>query len=315
MRPNAVKEVLVVQEFKIISMRQTLKILFLFVLFLGYGQDKKDDQVKKISNDACDCISTISTDNKTKNEAIKNCIASSIVNNLDTKVSKNESDVSEIQLENKAYKEIEAHLVDNCDALKQLSFTENKEFKHSTSKNVLAQLAYDDGMEYMDQADFENAIPKFRKAIEIDAKFAFAWDNLGVSYRKTNQYEEAILAYKKSLEINPDGRMPLMNIAVTYNLKKEYAEAIKYYNKFISLYKDDPEGYYGLGLILYTNNKVEEGLDHLIRAYTIYTAQNSPYRADAAKKIGYMYNDLKNQDKLDTFNKIAMKYNLKIENN
>ena len=294
---------------------KTLKILILFIAYLGYGQEVKVDYAKQISEEACDCISKINTENNTKNNAIKNCIASSVVNNLNTDVSSTSNDVSEIQLEAKAYHKIEAYLVENCEALKQLSFTENKEFKHSTSQNVLAQLAYDDGMEFMEEGDYTNAIPKFKKAIEIDPNFAFSWDNLGVCYKKTNQYEQAITAYKKSLDINPDGRLPLMNIAVTYNLKKEYEQAIKYYNKFISIYRDDPEGYYGLGLILYTNNQQEEGLDNLIHAYTIYTAQNSPYRADAAKKIGYMYNDLKNNNKLDLFQKVASRYNLKIDSN
>lgn len=292
-----------------------LKILIFFTVCLGYSQDKNIDHVKEISDDACDCISQINTENNTKNKAIKNCIASSVVKNLKTDVNTNDKDVSEIQLETKAYQKIEAYLVENCSALKDLSFSENEEFKHSTSQNVLAQLAYDDGMDLMEQSEFENAILKFKKAIEIDPNFAFSWDNLGVSYRKSNQYEEAIKAYEKSLEINPEGRMPLMNIAVTYNLKKEFDQAIVYYNKFISIYNDDPEGYYGLGLILYTNNQQEKGLDNLIHAYTIYTAQNSPYRADAAKKIGYMYNDLKNNNKLEVFNKVATKYNLKIENN
>lgn len=294
------------------------KIIFLLILLIaeiGYGQDIQNDKIKNISSDACECISKINTENNTKNKAIKNCIAASVVKNLDTDVNANENDVSEIQLEASAYKKIESYLVENCEGLKQLSFTENEEFEHSTSQNVLAQLAYDDGMDFMESGDFEDAILKFKKAIEIDPNFAFSWDNLGVCYRKSNQYEEAINAYKKSLEINPEGRMPLMNIAVTYNLKKEFDQAIIYYNKFISIYQDDPEGYYGLGLILYTNNNYEEGLDNLIHAYTIYSAQNSPYRADAAKKIGYMYNDLKNNDKLEIFNKVATKYNLKIQNN
>lgn len=294
------------------------KIIFLLILLIaeiGSGQDIQNDKIKNISSDACECISKINTENNTKNKAIKNCIAASVVKNLDTDVNANENDVSEIQLEASAYKKIESYLVENCEGLKQLSFTENEEFEHSTSQNVLAQLAYDDGMDFMESGDFEDAILKFKKAIEIDPNFAFSWDNLGVCYRKSNQYEEAINAYKKSLEINPEGRMPLMNIAVTYNLKKEFDQAIIYYNKFISIYQDDPEGYYGLGLILYTNNNYEEGLDNLIHAYTIYSAQNSPYRADAAKKIGYMYNDLKNNDKLEIFNKVATKYNLKIQNN
>ena len=292
-----------------------LNLLLFFTFFYGYSQEQNIDYVKNISADACDCISKINTENNTKNKAIKNCIASSIVKNLDTKVQTDKNNTSEIQLEQQAYKKIETYLVENCLALKELSFAENTNFKHATSENVLAQLAYDDGMEYLNQNDFENAISKFKRAIEIDPNFAFAWDNLGVAYRKTNQYEEAIKAYKKSLDINPEGRLPLMNIAVTYNLNKEYLDAITYYKKFIDIYKNDPEGYYGLGLILYTNNQQEAGLDNLIHAYTIYTAQNSPYRADAAKKIGYMYNDLKSQDKMEVFNKIATKYNLKIENN
>lgn len=314
MKPNAVKADLEAQESNTKCMKIINLLLFL-TFFHGYSQDQNIDYVKNISDDACDCISKINTENNTKNKAIKNCIASSIVKNLNTEVKTDKKIVSEIQLENKAYKKIETYLVENCEALKHLSFTENKDFKHATSGNVLAQLAYDDGLEYLDENDFDSAILKFRKAIEIDPNFAFAWDNLGVSYRKTNQYDEAIEAYKKSLEINPNGRLPLMNIAVTYNLNKEFEAAINYYNKFIDIYPDDPEGYYGLGLILYTNNQQEEGLDNLIHAYTIYTAQNSPYRADAAKKIGYMYNDLKNQDKMEVFNKVASKYNLKIENN
>jgi tetratricopeptide (TPR) repeat protein len=296
-------------------MNKIIIFIVLFTICKGYSQENQENIVKTISMDACDCIAKINTENNTKNNAIKNCIAASVVENLKTEVASNENDVSEIQLEASTYKKIEEYLVENCDALKQLSFTESEEFEHSTSQNVLAQLAYDDGMDYMESGDYDTAILKFKKAIEIDPNFAFSWDNLGVCYRKSNQYEEAIDAYKKSLEINPEGRMPLMNIAVTYNLKKEFDEAIVYYNKFISIYNDDPEGYYGLGLILYTNNQQEEGLDNLIHAYTIYSAQNSPYRADAAKKIGYMYNDLKNNGKLDVFNKVATKYNLKIQNN
>ena len=290
-----------------------LQFLLFFAVTFGFGQDNNIDPVQTISEEACTCIEKISAIDDTKYKAIKNCIATAIVNNLNTDVSANKNNVSEIQIETEAYLKIEAYLVENCAALKQLSFSENETFQHSTSHNVLAQLAYDDGLDYMQEGDYESAILKFKKAIEIDPKFAFAWDNLGISYRKTNQYEQAIEAYKKSLEINPEGRMPLMNIAMTYNLKKEYNEAIKHYNKFIAVYPEDAEGYYGLGLIQYTNNNQESGLDNMIHAYTIYTAQNSPYRADAAKKIGFMYNDLKNQEKLEVFNTIATKYNLKID--
>jgi len=277
--------------------------LLFFIFFYGNSQNNDDNlPVKEISKDACQCISQIKINNTTKNDAIKNCINIAI----------SKTNLQKATTNKQLYSEIENYLTENCEALKTLSFSENENFKHATSNNVLAQLAYDDGMDYLNNKDFDNAILKFKKAVKIDSNFAFAWDNLGVSLRKINKYEEAIDAYKKSLEINANGRLPLINIAVTYNLNKDIDNAIKYYNKFINLYPEDAEGYYGLGLILYTHNKQAEGLDHLIHAYTIYTATNSPYKSDAAKKIGYMYNNLKKQNKLNIFNEVAKKYNLKI---
>lgn len=268
------------------------------------AQNDNKEELIAATVSSCECIATIALDNDDKNTEVKNCIESSL----------EKIEVEEEQI-GVYYKKVEGYLIQQCDALKQLAFAENKKFKHASSENVLAQLAYDDGMDYMNSGDLENAIAKFSKAVEIDPKFAFAWDNLGISYRKNKEYEKAIQAYQNSLAIYDAGRLPLLNIAITYNLNKQYHEAIFYYKKFIEEYEEDPEGYYGLGLILYTQDQQEEGLDNLIHAYTIYTAQNSPYRADAAKKIGYMYKDLKNQNKLDIFQKVADKYNLKVQNN
>ena len=286
-----------------------IKYIFFCSFVLGYAQDNNDEKLLTVVNDACECISKIEVSSDEKNENIKVCISSSLE---EAKMAA--GDVKE-QANDINYKMVENYLVQHCKPLKELAFTENKKFKYASSDNVLAQLAYDDGMEYINEGDTENAILKFTKAVDIDPNFAFAWDNLGISYRKNKQYEQAISAYLRSLEIYPEGRLPLLNIAITYNLNQQYAEAVIYYEKFIDIYSDDPEGYYGLGLILYTQDQEEAGLDNLIRAYTIYTTQNSPYRADAAKKIGYMYKDLKNQDKLEVFHKVADKYNLKVQNN
>lgn len=270
----------------------------------GFAQNTASDELIAASEDACKCITGIEAGAENVNDEIQKCIKGSLV------VFKDQKDVKVDR-----FKQVESVLVQSCAPLKELAFSENRKFKHSYSENVLAQLAYDDGMEYLQEGDVESAIEKFKKAVSIDDQFAFAYDNLGISYRKVKKYDEAIAAYEKSLEIYEEGRLPLLNIAITYNLNEEYLEAMNYYEKFIEIYSGDPEGYYGLGLIQYTQNQEEKGLDNLIHAYTIYTAQNSPYRADAAKKIGYMYKDLQNKDRLDLFHKIADKYNLKVEKN
>lgn len=270
----------------------------------GYAQNTASDEIIAASENACQCIAGIEAGAENKNDEIQKCIKGSLAafgDDKDVKVDR--------------FKQVESVLVQSCAPLKELAFSENRKFKHSYSENVLAQLAYDDGMEFLQEGDVESAIEKFKKAVTIDDQFAFAWDNLGISYRKMKRYDEAIAAYEKSLEIYDKGRLPLLNIAITCNLNEQYKEAMKHYEKFIEIYSGDPEGYYGLGLIQYTQNEEEKGLDNLIHAYTIYTAQNSPYRADAAKKIGYMYKDLQNKDRLDLFHKIADKYNLKVEKN
>ena len=111
-------------------MKKIIIYIVFFTIYNGFSQDSHDDIVENISMDACECISKINTENNTKNKAIKNCIAASVVENLKTEVTSIEGDVSEIQLEASAYKMIESYLVENCVALKQLSFTESQEFEH-----------------------------------------------------------------------------------------------------------------------------------------------------------------------------------------
>ena len=49
----------------------------------------------------------------------------------------------------------------------------------------------------------EEAIGWYRKAIDIDPKDAYAYDNLGVALQKTNRLDEAIDCCRKAIEINP----------------------------------------------------------------------------------------------------------------
>ena len=159
-----------------------IKYIFIFSFVLGYSQDKDNDNFVAAYSNACDCIAEISLEADDKNELIANCISLSL-----EKLETNQQSTSE-QSPELYYKKIENYLVQNCESLKNIAFSENKKFKHASSENVLAQLAYDDGMEYINNGDAENAIQKFQKAVGIDPNFAFAWDNLGISYRKNQEY-------------------------------------------------------------------------------------------------------------------------------
>lgn len=127
---------------------------------------------------------------------------------------------------------------------------------------------YSFGLDEAKKENFQKAVDYFKKAVEEDPEFAFAWDNLGVNYRRLDNYDKAIECYNKSLEIDPNGMMPLQNIAVAYQYKKEYNKAIEAFQKLAEIDVKNPEAYYGIGNIYASFIKdYEKGLDYMCKAY------------------------------------------------
>jgi len=319
-----------------------MKNLFytIFVLFITTGYSQFNSQeLKKLSDNICPCISKISlyTSKKSKSEAISKCISSAILvknmtksltsiknNAIDSlKNSENLSKIDSIKIDNnivvdvsdEQYKQVEKYIFENCKILKKIYFTDNTKFKNSYSEMKKAMKFYDKGLAAFQKGDYKTALPLFKKAVSKDSKFAYAWDNLGYTYRKLGNYKQAIKAYQKSLALDPKGKMPLMNIAVAYQMNNDLDNAIKAYLTYGAYYKNDPEVFYGLGRIYYLQKNFEPALDNMIQAYILYTKIKSPYRNDAAKHINFIYNELKQQKRLSIFNKLAKKHNLNISTN
>ena len=323
-----------------------LKLLFLTTFFFSnqfFSQDgdkkntfkfDKQNLLKELSEKACTCIDSISTYNK-----IKDSIASEINYCIDKQVSvyqfgiqmadieidldENEKKQSKKDINiiinpdpnSKAYKEayyeLERYIVDNCSPLKSKIAVNDKLGYKSLSNNDLAIKYYNQGLEATEKEDYEKAISFYKKAIAVDPEFAFAYDNMGICYRKLNHYDEAIKAYEKSLKIDPNGLMPLQNLGVAYVYKKEYKKAIKAYEKLGEIQSENPEVFYGIGVIYFQNlNDLDKSLENMCKAYLIYVQQKSPYRSDAEKVIQMIYNEYKKENNIDTFNKILEKYNI-----
>lgn len=324
------------------------KIFILAVSFIAtttFSQDKevkniefnKEQFLKEISENACKCIDSIETFDRTKEniaEDISQCIDKQVgtyqmglkiaelnIKELEkeAKTNNNKKDIDiniNINPNSKEYKEyyykLERYLTDNCSALKSKVNSNDKLGAKSLSRNDLALDYYNKGIAASKKENLEEAISYYKKAVTVDPEFAFAYDNMGISYRKLNKFDEAIEAYEKSLKIDPNGSMPLQNIAVAYTYKKEYKKAVKAYEKLGKVQPDNPEVFFGIGSI-YTQylNDIEKGLDNMCKAYLMYIAIKSPYRTDAEKYIQVLYNEFEKQEKLDTFNKILEKHNIK----
>lgn len=209
------------------------------------------------------------------------------------------------------YYELERWLKDSCAVMNKALNSNDDAGEKSFSENAEAKAAYSKGVDFLQKEDYEKAIPWFEKAVAIDSVFAFAWDNLGVSYRKTGAYQKAEAAYKASLRIDPKGHTPLQNLPVVYIYEKKFDDAISAYQEILKYYPDDPEVYYGIGNVYAVHLKeLEKGLDNLCKAYNLYVKQKSPYRSDAEKMINMIYAEMKKQNKEEAFFKILKENNV-----
>lgn len=304
-------------------------LLFLFVIVFksALSQDKATENtlLKELSENACKCIDSIKVSNKTKDEISKDinrCIDNQVgayqLGSQLAKVDLNDSGKKkkkkvEISLDmdknsptyRENYYEIERYLMENCKAIKQRIAASDIEGDKSISKNKEAFELYSKGVDEIKKEKYDKAIGFFQDALKIDSVFSFAWDNLGLAYRKTGQLDKALEAYKKSLAIDPNGLMPLQNIAVVYEHQKEYSKAVEAYERLAKLDPKNPEVYYGIGrtYAVYLSD-LEKGLDNMCKAYNIYIEQKSPYRSDAEQMISYIFGEMKKGGKEKRFDEI-----------
>ena len=318
-------------------MKPITVLIALLISSIGFAQDNSE-KIVDVAYDACDCIGKIQTNLSTeeKSEQIKSCITSA---NMAWQLSKSMSEMSEKvsdtlrQLEDISkidsliipsdnlnislvsdsdYEEIEAYLLETCGDMETVYFAEDETTENSYSDKDKAMDFYNQGLVAFDNQNYKKAISLYKKAVKEDKTFAFAWDNLGRTYRELGDYKEAVKCYKKSLRIDPKGGMPLMNIAVAYGYLEQFDKAKKAYRQYGKVFENNPETYFGLGRIYALDNDMENALDNMMQAYLLYQKINSPYIKDAEKFISILYTELENQGKVDAFNRIAKKYKIQI---
>ncbi|MCH8295062.1 tetratricopeptide repeat protein, partial [Candidatus Poribacteria bacterium] len=97
---------------------------------------------------------------------------------------------------------------------------------------------------------FDEAEDAFRKAIELDPKFALPWYNLGILLKDLERFEEAEDAYRKAIELDPKDTDPWYNLGHLFlrNLGR-FGDAENAYWKAIELDPKDTNPWNTLGIL------------------------------------------------------------------
>ena len=127
----------------------------------------------------------------------------------------------------------------------------NREIKRNEDEFTAAQWN-EKGMERYNRKDYQGAIEYFRKAIELDPKYAMPWNNMGSAYGEMGDHNKEIEYYRKAIALNPKFAFPWNNMEETYRKLGSYDKAIECFRKAIEL---DPKDAYPWNNIGYVYDK------------------------------------------------------------
>jgi eukaryotic-like serine/threonine-protein kinase len=77
----------------------------------------------------------------------------------------------------------------------------NKPLQQATTSSLDALKAYSDGYRIQLQNEFSEALPYYKRAVELDPNFARAYASLGTAYVSVSQFGQGVENYKKAYEL------------------------------------------------------------------------------------------------------------------
>jgi tetratricopeptide (TPR) repeat protein len=103
------------------------------------------------------------------------------------------------------------------------------------------------GIAYLEQGDFEHAVPAFRDAIRLAPHWAYPRHNLALAHVETGDYNGAIRAYQDAMRIAPNYMYLPYNLGLVYQRLNRRKDAERSYRRAMALSPDSAEPYNALG--------------------------------------------------------------------
>ncbi len=88
-----------------------------------------------------------------------------------------------------------------------------------------AETYYNQGKKYLEDGNYDQAIPSFNWAIRLDPKMARAYNNRGVAYVGRGQLDEALADFNMAIKLQPKNAKYYHNRAIAYFEKGNLSKA------------------------------------------------------------------------------------------
>lgn len=148
------------------------------------------------------------------------------------------------------------------EALKELDKINNQTVYDPNLQLLMAIL-------YAKNAQFDEAIKKYKSAISLNDQFIEAYNGLLSAYIVQKNYLEAIRACKKLLKFEASNSNVLCRLGNLYGLNKEYDRAIKTFEEVIASDASNIKALNGLGLAYFEMNDYNNALEYFKKALAL----------------------------------------------
>ncbi|ORX73513.1 TPR-like protein [Anaeromyces robustus] len=155
--------------------------------------------------------------------------------------------------------------VGNCFSLKQDHDSALKCFKRAIQVDPTFHYAYTlAGHEYLANEDLEKAENFFRQAIRLDARHYNAWYGLGYLFYRQEKYQLAEFHYRKAQKINQGNPLLICYIGMVFQKMNKNQEALTMYNLAQEVAKDNPLIRFRKAHCLTIMKRYKEALEQLL---------------------------------------------------
>lgn len=114
------------------------------------------------------------------------------------------------------------------------------------------------GIAYLEQADYDKAIPAFRDASHRAPHWSYPLHNAALAYVETGDYRSAIRAYQQAIRLTPQYSYLPYNLGLVYQRLNRRKDAEAAYKKAEMLAPDSAEPYNALGTLKASEGKRPE---------------------------------------------------------
>lgn len=128
---------------------------------------------------------------------------------------------------------------------------------------------FKEGVNYLNNKKYDEAIKEFNKAIEIDEDYKEAYFERGRCCRYNNQLKEAMEDFNRAIEIDKDYKEAYLQRGWYYGHENQLEKAIENFNRAIEIDKDYKEAYFFIGICYYFQKMFKEAIEEFNKAIEI----------------------------------------------